>query len=242
MVVVVFAPCSHPGTSIPLHVKVSLTGLMHSRFWFRKTVLVAGATGFLGGWLVQRLLDYGAQVVTLVRSQKDESQFFMKGLDWLVSVERGDVADERVIQRVFERYPIEVFFHVAYGSDVNRVMQEPLECFKSSALSTLQVLEYLRHHYPSCISVISSTDKVYGRQPIPFREDMPLKPVHPYETAKASQDFTAQTYGRVYRSPVGITPCGNHFGGYDFNFSRLISGVARSVMQGEARSSLKRTI
>ena len=197
-------------------------------------MLVAGATGFLGGWLVRRLVDYGAHVVALVRAEKPESQFFMTGLDRRVSVERGDVADERVIQRIFDRHPVETFFHAAYGANVGRVLEEPLECFQSSALSTWQILDYLRKHRPSCVSVISSTDKVYGAQPTPFREDMSLKPLHPYETAKAAQDFAAQSYGKVFNLPVAITRCGNYFGGYDFNLTRLIPGVVHSIMRGEA--------
>jgi CDP-glucose 4,6-dehydratase len=207
---------------------------MASTFWFGKTVLVAGATGFLGGWLVRRLVEYGAQVVALVRSPKPESQYFLASLDKRTSIEWGDIADQRVIERIFQRHPIDVFFHTAYGADVNRVLEEPLECFRSSALSTWQILEYLRNKWPRCISVISSTDKVYGQQPVPFREAMPLQPLHPYETAKASQDFAAQTYGKIFKCPVAVTRCGNYFGGYDFNFTRLIPGVVRSIMQGEA--------
>ena len=195
--------------------------------------MVAGATGFLGGWLVRQLVKYDARV-TLVRSPKPESQYFLALLDKRRSVEWGDIADQRVIERIFQRYPIDVFFHVAYGADVNRVLQEPLECFRSSALSTWQILDYLRRKWPRCISVISSTDKVYGRQPIPYREDMPLQPLYPYETAKASQDLAAQTYGKIYKCPVAVTRCGNYFGGYDFHFTRLIPLVVRSIMQGEA--------
>ena len=44
-----------------------------STFWSGKTVLVTGATGFLGGWLVHRLLTYGAHVVALIRSHKPHS-------------------------------------------------------------------------------------------------------------------------------------------------------------------------
>ena len=90
---------------------------MYSTFWFKKTVLVAGATGFLGGWLVRRLLDCGVQVVALVRSQKPESQFFMEGLDSRVSVEWGSVSNQPTIERIFKKYPIDVFFHMAYGAD-----------------------------------------------------------------------------------------------------------------------------
>jgi CDP-glucose 4,6-dehydratase len=207
---------------------------MASTFWSGKTVLVAGATGFLGGWLVRRLVEYGAHVVTLVRSPKPESQYFLASLDKRTSVEWGDIADQRMIEGIFQRYPIEVFFHAAYGADVNKVLDEPLECFRSSALSTWQILEYLRTERPRCISVISSTDKVYGRQPVPFREDMALRPLHPYETAKASQDFAAQTYGKIYKCPVAVTRCGNYFGGFDFNYTRLIPGVVRSIVRGEA--------
>lgn len=207
---------------------------MASTFWFQKTVFVAGATGFLGGWLVRRLVEYGAHVVTLVRSPKPECQYFLGSFDKRTTVEWGDIADQEAIERIFKRHSIEVFFHLAYGADVNRVLDEPLDCFRSSALSTWQILEYLRKTWPQCISVISSTDKVYGRQPIPYREDKPLQPLHPYETAKASQDFAAQTYGKVYKCPVAVTRCGNYFGGYDFNFTRLIPGVVRSIMEGKA--------
>ena len=204
-----------------------------STFWFGKTVLVAGATGFLGGWLVRRLLTSGAHVVTLVRSYKYRSQFFMESLDKQTEVEWGSVEDQRVIERIFERHPIEIFFHVAYGADVHRVLGEPLECFKSSALSTWQILDFLRKRRPDCISVISSTDKVYGRQSIPYQEDMPLRPLHPYEAAKASQDYAAQTYGKIYKCPVAVTRCGNFFGGYDFNFTRLIPGLIRNILEGD---------
>ncbi len=195
--------------------------------------MVAGATGFLGGWLVRRLLEYGACVVALVRTHKSESQFFMESMDARVFVEWGSVDDQNVIERIFERHSIDCFFHVAYGADVNRVLEEPLECFKSSALSTWQILDFLKNNRPDCVSVISSTDKVYGNQEIPYREDMPLNPVHPYEAAKASQDFAAQSYGKIFGCPVAVTRCGNYFGGYDFNLTRLIPGVVRNIMQGK---------
>jgi dTDP-glucose 4,6-dehydratase len=204
-----------------------------SAFWSGKTVLVAGATGFLGGWLVHRLLTSGAHVVALIRSHKPHSQFFMESLDRQTQVEWGSVDDPRVIERVFDRYPIDNFFHAAYGADVHRVLDEPLECFKSSALSTWQILDFLRTNRPNCISVISSTDKVYGRQQTPYLEEMALKPLHPYEAAKASQDYAAQCYGKIFKCPVAVTRCGNFFGGYDFNFTRLIPGVIRSILQGE---------
>lgn len=207
---------------------------MGSEFWNGKTVFVSGAGGFLGGWLVDRLVASGSKVVALVRSMNQESQFFLRSLDSLASVEHGDVADRAFVDGIFRRYPIDVFFHTAAVSDINRVLQEPLACFNSTALSTWQILDFIRRESPKCVSVISSTDKVYGRQALPYREGYPLLPLHPYETAKASQDLAAQSYGKVYGSAVGVTRCGNYFGGYDFNFDRLIPGVVRSIVAGES--------
>ncbi len=198
-------------------------------------MFVAGATGFLGGWLVRQLLQYEANVVALVRSYKPNSQFFLESFDASPSLSLywGDVSDQALIEQIFSQHPIEVFFHAAYGADVHRVLDEPLECFQSSAISTWQILEFLRKNHSNCISVISSTDKVYGRQPIPYREHFPLQPLHPYEVAKAAQDHAAQSYGKVFKCPVAITRCGNFFGGYDFNFTRLIPGVVQSILQGD---------
>ncbi|MBK9307590.1 MAG: GDP-mannose 4,6-dehydratase [Nitrospira sp.] len=212
--------------------------MMNSTFPFcsGKTVFVTGATGFLGGWLIRRLLEYDAHVVALVRSSKPHSQFFLESFNdsASVSVYQGDVADQDLIERIFDQHPIEVFFHTAYGADVHRVLEEPLECFRSSAISTWQILDFLKNNHPNCISVISSTDKVYGRQPTPYLESFSLQPLHPYEVAKASQDQTAQCYGKVFKCPVAVTRCGNFFGAYDFNFTRLIPGVVQSIMQGES--------
>lgn len=204
-----------------------------SSFWSNKTVFVTGATGFLGGWLVRRLLELGTNVVALTHTNTGTSQFFAEGFDERTVVYSGKVQDQTLIQKIFESHPIDVLFHTAYGADVNRVLAEPLECFQASAVSTWQILDFLRKERPDCLSVISSTDKVYGAQAVPFHEKMPLKPLHPYETAKASQDLAAQTYGKVYGCPVAVTRCGNYFGGYDFNFTRLIPGTVRSIGQGD---------
>jgi CDP-glucose 4,6-dehydratase len=203
-----------------------------SDFWAGKTVVVAGATGFLGGWLVRRLSERNARVIALVRGLEKPSQLVLESLIHRTTVERGRVDDPCVLERLFDRYTIDVFFHAAYGADVNRVLKEPVECFTSSALSTWMLLDLVRRRQPGCVTVISSTDKAYGSQPLPYRESSALTPLHPYEVAKASQDLAAQSFGRVYGVPVAITRCGNYFGPYDFNFSRLMPGVCESLAAG----------
>ncbi len=202
--------------------------------WKSKTVLVTGATGFLGSWLVRSFLDRGANVVAIVRSHKPESQFFLEGFDQRVKVEKGSVYDAPFIREVFARNRPDFFFHAAYGADVNRVLTEPLECFRSSVESTWVALDTIRQSDFRCVSVICSSDKAYGSQQLPYLESNPLTPRHPYEVAKASLDLAAQSFGKIYRMPIGVIRCGNFFGPYDFNFTRLLPGVMKSLVHGEA--------
>jgi dTDP-glucose 4,6-dehydratase len=207
--------------------------MSNPNFWKDRTVLVGGATGFLGGWLVRELLKHRANVIAIVRSPKSESQFYLKEFQRQVCLESGSIADIEFMERVFRSHrEVSVFFHAAYGADVNRVLREPLECFRATAESTWAILDFLRRNHPDCISIISSTDKAYGDQALPYCESSPLNPRHPYEVAKATQDLVTQSYGKVYGLPTAITRCGNYFGGFDFNFTRLIPGIMKDLMEG----------
>jgi len=207
--------------------------MSNASFWQDRTVLIGGATGFFGGWLVRRLLECGANIIAIVRSPRAESQFYLEGFHKRVRVASGSISDIGFMEQVFQENPeISVFFHSAYGADVNRVLQEPLECFRSATESTWAILDLLRCKYPACVSIISSTDKVYGKQALPYVESSLLNPQHPYEVAKASQDLVAQSYGKVYGLPTAIARCGNYFGGFDFNFTRLVPGVMKDLAEG----------
>ena len=56
---------------------------------------------------------------------------------------------------------------------------------------------------------------------------------HPYDVSKAVTDMLAQSYAATYGLPVAITRCGNLYGGGDLNWSRIVPGTIRSVLEGE---------
>ncbi len=199
-----------------------------------KTVLVTGATGFLGGWMVGRLIDEGANVITIVRRPSPDSQFETLGYKDKVRVYEGSVADRDLIAQIFSDSTIDFVFHTAAVSDVNYVLEHPEECYATTVQSTWWLCENVRKVQPDCVTVITSSDKAYGQQETPFRESQALRPVHPYEIAKASEDLAAQSYGKVYGLPVAITRCGNFFGGFDLNFARIIPGTISHIARGEA--------
>jgi len=54
----------------------------------------------------------------------------------------------------------------------------------------------------------------------------------PYEVSKSCTDLIAKSYAVTYGTPVTIARCGNIYGGGDLNWSRIIPGSARSLIQG----------
>jgi CDP-glucose 4,6-dehydratase len=202
-------------------------------FWRGKRVLVTGATGFLGGWLIRELRDRDAAVVALVRRPKPESQFDLCGFARDVTVERGDVSDRHLLESLLQRHQVDVVFHTTLaGGDVNASLADPVDCFRSTVESTLWLLDALRRHHPDVALVVSSSDKAYGAQAVPYREDSALSPVHPQEVCKAAEDLLAQSFGQVYDLKVGITRCANYYGPFDFNFSRIVPYVAKCIAEG----------
>jgi CDP-glucose 4,6-dehydratase len=201
--------------------------------WRDRTVVVTGATGFLGGWLVGRLLDYGAKVVAQVRRDKPDSQFALESYADRCHVVRGEGWDPDLIAGIFDAHTPDVILHTAANADVNNALADPVDNFRSAIDSTMLLLEQVRTRRPECAMIVSSSDKAYGPQPTPYRESAALRPHHPYEVAKATQDLMTQSYGKVFGLPVAVTRCGNYFGGWDFNWTRIIPYTISAIVRGE---------
>ncbi len=191
-------------------------------------MLVTGATGFLGGWLVGELIERGARVVAIVRRKRANSQFFLAGYHRQVKVVWAQVWDSQMLERTIEQYQIDFIFHTAMsGGDVQATLAEPIECLRSTVESTWCLLDVIRRNRTNAVMIVCSSDKAYGAQKTPYREQQALQPRHPQEVAKASQDLLTQSFGKVYDLNVAVTRCGNFFGPYDFNFTRIIPYISK---------------
>ena len=81
--------------------------------------------------------------------------------------------------------------------------------------------------------VVAASDKAYGpHEQLPYREDFPLQPRHPYDVSKAAADMIARSYWHTFGLPVAVTRFANLFGGGDLNRSRLIPEVALALIEG----------
>ncbi|MGG7058983.1 GDP-mannose 4,6-dehydratase [Clostridium nigeriense] len=208
---------------------------MVNKFWNNKNVFVTGGTGFLGSYLVKKLVNYGANVTILVRDYIPQSNIYIGEEYKKVNVVHGVLEDYLLIERALGEYEIDTVFHLAAQAIVGVANRNPLGTFKSNIEGTWNILEAARKSPLIKQVIVASSDKAYGDQEkLPYDENMPLQGKHPYDVSKSCADLIAQTYYETYKLPVCITRCGNLYGGGDLNFNRIIPQSIQSILNKEA--------
>jgi CDP-glucose 4,6-dehydratase len=209
---------------------------MAMNFWHQRNVFVTGATGLLGSWLVEELLQRGANVTCLVRDWAPGSKLIeTRGIE-KTNVVRGELENYMVLLRTINEYEIDTVFHLGAQAIVGTSSRSALSTFEANIRGTWNLLEACK----ACSTlvervVVASSDKAYGsHDKLPYTEEAPLQGRFPYDVSKSCADLISLSYYHTYGTPVAVTRCGNLYGGGDNNFNRLIPGTIRSALQEEA--------
>ncbi len=203
-------------------------------FWRDRSVLVTGASGLVGSWVVKALLERGAAPVCLVRDWVPRSELVRSGTLEKATVVRGDVTDSSLLERMLGEHEVESVVHLAAQTIVGIANRNPLSTFESNVRGTWCVLEACRRSPLVREIVVASSDKAYGEQEkLPYEETAPLAGRHPYDASKSCADLLALSYAKTFSLPVVVTRCGNFYGGGDLNWNRIVPGTIRSLLRGE---------
>jgi len=208
---------------------------MEMTFWSGKSVLVTGATGLVGSWLVQELLLQGVNVSCLVWDADPTSELISSKLIDRTLVIDGDLADIAACEKAISFSNCEYVFHLGAQTIVGEATQDPVRTFRSNIQGTWNLLDSIRNSKTPIKSVVvASSDKAYGTaNTLPYKEDFPLHGDGPYDVSKTCTDLLAQSYATTYGLPITIARCGNIYGGGDLNWSRIVPGTIKSLLLEE---------
>jgi CDP-glucose 4,6-dehydratase len=209
---------------------VGMTGV-----WSGRRVLVTGATGMVGSWTVRRLLAEGAVVVTLVYDWDPQTELVRSGDVARTHVVNGGLEDIAAVERAVNVHETDTVIHLGAQTLVGTALRNPLPTFEANIRGTYNLLEVCRIHRDLVKSVVvASSDKAYGEvSALPYAEDMPLAGKHPYDVSKSCADLLAGAYAHTYDLPITVARCGNVYGGGDLNWSRIVPGTIRSLLENQ---------
>ncbi|MBK7393385.1 MAG: NAD-dependent epimerase/dehydratase family protein [Chloracidobacterium sp.] len=204
-------------------------------FWKDRPTLVTGATGFIGGNIVKRLIDWGACVYCFQRDVARPNTLDIFGLRDRIENVHGSIEDIGSLRSTIEKFEIESIFHLAAQALVGSANISPLSTFDTNIRGTYTLLEAARCSPLVGRVVVASSDKAYGsHENLPYREEFALNGLFPYDVSKACTDLLAQSFAHSYQLPVTIARSANTYGAGDLNFSRIVPGTILSVLNNRA--------
>jgi GDP-4-dehydro-6-deoxy-D-mannose reductase len=163
--------------------------------------LVTGASGFVGGRLLERLRERGDELFALSRRPPRVAE----GVSWRAA----DVTDREAVARVVAEVAPERVFHLAALAHPGECEEEPERAFATQAGGTAAVLAALP---ASARVLLVSTSQVYGvPASSPVSEEAPLAARSVYGRSKRAAECVARRFARGGAAVVIARPF-NHSG------------------------------
>lgn len=152
-----------------------------------QTILLTGATGYIGSHTWIELLDAGYDVVgvdNFINSSPIVLDRIKKITGKTPVFIEADMVDYNVIKQVFNRHHITAAIHFAALKSVNESVSQPLKYYANNLNSLLTLCQCMNEANVKKL-VFSSSAAIYGNPvTVPIRENFPLSATNPYGQTK----------------------------------------------------------
>jgi GDP-4-dehydro-6-deoxy-D-mannose reductase len=159
--------------------------------------LVTGATGFIGSFLVERLVEAGHEVTAMARPASGPRAPLPAG----VEVVRGVVEQRSDCAAAVAAARPERVYHLAAQSYPQRSWQAPHETVRVNVLGTLNVMEAIRQGAPSARVLVAGSSSEYAPKPDggAITEQDRMDPSSPYGVSKLAAEHGASLFAERYQ-------------------------------------------
>jgi GDP-4-dehydro-6-deoxy-D-mannose reductase len=170
-------------------------------------VLVTGAAGFVGTYLVELLATSGASVTGWRRPDSPPPNHG-ETIDW----QEVDLLDREAVSRAVAALRPSAVFHCAGSAHVGQSWSGARETLTTNVLGTHHLLNALRAAGLTARVLIPGSSYVYRQSDQALTEDSPIGPASPYALSKLAQELLGKRGIEEDRQQVFLTRSFNHIG------------------------------
>lgn len=170
-----------------------------------KKVLITGASGFVGKYLIDEFLKDGYEVVACDLTKREDSQ---EG----VVFEEMNVLDFEQVKSVIDRHNPNYLINLAAISSVGASWKIPQTTIEVNVVGTLNILEALKENHKDCKVLLIGSSEEYEISDKPLSETNMVNANNPYGISKVAQENFAKMYIERYGMKIVCTRSFNHTG------------------------------
>lgn len=206
--------------------------------WKGKKVLVTGGAGFIGSWVVKKLLERGAEVRVVDNLSKGDASNLADVMDQIEFI-KGDLLKKKIVERCMR--DVDFCFHFAARiGGIGYFHKYPAEILRDNSIMTLNLWDAATQTKPKMVGISSSM--VFERAfkfPTPeshLNECPP--PFTAYGFSKLFVEYVARAYYEQFSVPYVIARPFNVYGpgetpGEEVGYSHVIPDLVKKILSGQ---------
>ncbi len=179
-----------------------------------ENVLITGAAGFIGSFLVKRFLKSGYKVIGIdninsyydknlkLKRLKNIKEYAIKNnFNWLFY--KSNIEDKNYMRQIFLDKKPQIVVNLAAQAGVRYSIVNPYSYVESNLLGFSNILDLCQTHDVKHL-VYASSSSVYGaNKEFPFSEEQKVDtPLSFYAATKISNEMMAHAYSNIYNLPI----------------------------------------
>ena len=177
-------------------------------------ILITGAAGFIGSFLVKKFLGSGFQVIGIdninsyydknlkLKRLKNIKEYSIKNnFSWLFY--KSNIEDKNYMRQIFLETKPQIVVNLAAQAGVRYSIVNPSSYVESNLLGFSNILDLCQIHDVKHL-VYASSSSVYGaNKEFPFSEEQKVDtPLSFYAATKISNEMMAHAYSNIYNLPI----------------------------------------
>lgn len=192
-------------------------------------VLVTGGAGYIGSFVVKRLIDLNYEVVVIDNLSNGHKSAVSEKASFYIC----NIGNSKILNKIFEKHRFDAVMHFAGFIEMAESVANPLKYFKNNVANGITLLSVIKKHKVKNI-IFSSSAGIYGASAkIPITEDSEKKPANPYGISKHIFEQVLKNSMLNFISLRYFNAAGAGFGlGEDHNpESHVIPSLLKSILQ-----------